>query len=449
MSVLRIRCIPALLAGLLPAFATTAFAEDDPPVAVPADVASADEAPGRNRRSGTATFWLGNIATRSGITGEWWGHRTDLADEGVVFAGSSVTEWAAVPSGQGVVDGASFRYLVGLGLELDLGKLIGLAGGTGFVDFQVANQTVDGAESGSVAGFSNIGVDQGIHQVSEAWYDQVLDDGRWRFRVGKIDANAEYGFLASAQGFIASSAGLLSTTFALPTYPNPAFGINGFLEPSEGWRFGLGVFDGSGGADGIRTGGQGPASVYDAVLDGKLFLIAAGHVRTPDLLGDRLSNVVEVGGWWNSGRFDAFGGGTKRGTGGTWVNLEQRLWAPDSVDASDDADLQGLWAFGQFGWTPDDISSVGVEWGAGVSVFGTFPGREDDSTGLYWTWTGFSRDPAAGIEGAGETLLEAYYDIAVTPWCVITPDVQYVIDPGGDTSIPNTWTFTLRLTVNF
>lgn len=397
-------------------------------------------------------FWREAFVEGPGITGDWWGARTELENAGLVFAGSAITEWAGVPQGQGVTDGASFRYLVDLGFELDLAAAAGIEGATAFLDFQIANQTVDGADSGSPSGFSNIGVDHRILQVSELWYDQTFADGGFRIKVGKVDANSEFGFMPTVEGFIASSPGQLTTTFALPTYPDPAFGVNLFAtvsdDPTDFWECGFGVYDGSGGADGIRTGGQGPASVYDATLDGTLFLIADGGHRNAHLLGDARTGRFEVGGWWNSGRFDTFAGGTTRGTGGIWVNAEQRWWAPAGVDAADPDDLRGLWTFGQFGWTPDRVSDVGLEWGGGVTLFGTFEGREDDSTGIYLTWTGFSRAPQAGFDG-GETLVEAYYAVAISPSCRITPDVQYVANPGADPNLRNAWVGTIRLTVDF
>ena len=31
-----------------------------------------------------------------------------------------------------------------------------------------------------------------------------------------------------------------------------------------------------------------------------------------------------------------------------------------------------------------------------------------------------------------ETVYELYYAIKVTPWCIITPDVQVITNPGGN-----------------
>ena len=38
-------------------------------------------------------------------------------------------------------------------------------------------------------------------------------------------------------------------------------------------------------------------------------------------------------------------------------------------------------------------------------------------------------DPAFGL--SSEQGVEAYYNIEITPWCHLSPDLQVIVDPGG------------------
>lgn len=393
--------------------------------------------------------WLEAYLAGTGATGDWYGLRTDLERAGVTVAGSAITEWSWVPPGEGVADRWGFRYLVNLGVDVDLERLADWRGGQVFVDFEWADTGVDGGRSGSPSGYSDIAVAERVLELSEFWWDQRIDDGPWRIKIGKIDANEDFAAIPVTGDFVASSAALPTTIFAMPTYPSPALGASVFLDPADDWHFGFAVFDGSGASGGVRTGGATAASVYDNEVKGDVFLIANGVYRSPDLLGDDLTGRFEFGGWWNSGPFETFGGSTRQGTGGIWANASIRCWAPTDVKATDDTDLAGLWWFGQYGWTPGDVSEVESEWGVGLVQNGTFPGRSNDAAGLYVTGTGSSSDAASGFDGRWETLLEGYYAAAVTPWLTIQPDVQFVVDPGADPAIPDTWVLTLRLTVDF
>ena len=59
-----------------------------------------------------------------------------------------------------------------------------------------------------------------------------------------------------------------------------------------------------------------------------------------------------------------------------------------------------------------------------------------------------SDDAGAPFVG-DETVVEAYYDIAVTPWFHVKPDLQRVFNPSGDPTLRDAWVATLRLTIVF
>jgi carbohydrate-selective porin OprB len=102
--------------------------------------------------------------------------------------------------------------------------------------------------------------------------------------------------------------------------------------------------------------------------------------------------------------------------------------------------------FGRFGWNNDDVYVVGWEASGGVNLKGLIPGRDEDNLGL-----GFAaltpRDRYS--ENDPEYHLEGYYRIAVTENLAFSPDLQYVWNPGGDSSNDGVFAGMLRGEFNF
>jgi len=74
------------------------------------------------------------------------------------------------------------------------------------------------------------------------------------------------------------------------------------------------------------------------------------------------------------------------------------------------------------------ISPMPVFASAGLGYRGLFPGRTRDVTTLSVSYGRLSRD----LPGQSwETVLEINYRFNVTPWLYLTPDFQYVFNPGG------------------
>jgi porin len=65
------------------------------------------------------------------------------------------------------------------------------------------------------------------------------------------------------------------------------------------------------------------------------------------------------------------------------------------------------------------------------------PSRPDDSFGIAYFYDGFSEDLKDGLGAVGfdlgdESGVEAFYNIAATPWLNLTADVQAIQPGAGD-----------------
>jgi porin len=96
---------------------------------------------------------------------------------------------------------------------------------------------------------------------------------------------------------------------------------------------------------------------------------------------------------------------------------------------------QGLSLFGAVIYAPQQrINPFPYFASAGASYRGLVPGRDKDTAGFALYYGGFSRHLPGQTY---ELVLEWTYAIAVARWLTVQPDLQYVINPGGRSSVGN------------
>lgn len=457
----RRRRTPGIVVGLLALAAAQAAAQDGTEYVIvdeaDAELAGPQNLPGHTKGERTPAAegeeeadatqepagpreWFGQTPwwEWSRATGDWGGFRTRLEEFGLTVDASYTLDWSSVWDG-GVRNGASTRSLLDANVTADLDAILGLAGGTVFFDFYSTDGRGGSADAGDFQGFSNIETGENVDQIAELWYEQWLFDDRLRIKAGKIEANSEFGFVDTAGEFLNSSAGFSPTIFAMPTYPDPAVGINLFLYPTDRVYVGAGVFDGAATVDGVHTGGRGPATFFSDDQSDDYFLI--GEVGlTWDELGSLGGGRLAGGAWHHTGDYTTFSGGSESGSTGFYALVEQELIAPQDG-------VHGLAACAQYGWADEDVSEANHHVAAGIVYSGVCDSRPDDATGFYCSRVEFS--DGAGFGADGETVLEVFYLISLTPSVSIKPDIQYIIDPSGDPTVDNAVVATLRVSVSF
>lgn len=170
------------------------------------------------------------------------------------------------------------------------------------------------------------------------------------------------------------------------------------------------------------------------------------------LIGEAGYDGTEAEDEWGLGRFaiGAWGYTTKfdelrslaedeperaRGNFGFYALGEQPLY----TEAGDDE--QGLAVFARGGYAVPRFNVFGAYVAAGLAYAGLVPSRDRDHLGV-GAATAFLGDDVKALArafeepvGSAETVVEIVYTIAVAPWLAITPDLQYVINPGADPAV--------------
>ncbi|MEK6674630.1 MAG: carbohydrate porin [Planctomycetota bacterium] len=145
-----------------------------------------------------------------------------------------------------------------------------------------------------------------------------------------------------------------------------------------------------------------------------------------------------VGGWYDANPKtvfrDTLGGrreaGQRTGDVGFYAGVDQMIWKEN--EKSDDS--QGLGVFARYGQGHSDVNRVSQYWQIGTSVRGLAPTRDQDV--LAFSTAQLILSDRYGDEvrprADRETIYECYYAWQATPWCIVSPHLQFVTNPGGD-----------------
>jgi porin len=378
---------------------------------------------------------------RPQLAGDMLGLRPALAQHGFEVHGSLITDYSRNLHGGLDTEGDAFRHLLNAGLTVDLEKLAGWPGATLYANFQQQSGRHGGELTGDLQGFSNIDAD-GRTQLADIWLEQWLWEERLRLKAGKFEATTEFAYVEHGARFINSSMGYSPNILGIPTHPDPAVGALGFIYPDDGWYLGAGIFDGAG-QRGVRTGSQGPATVFGP--PGDAFLVGEAGARW-DLGPARLPGRLGAGVWHHTGDFAGFDSRTRSGTTGTYLVLDQQLWL---AEPDDPAGRRGLAAFLQRAWADDAVSPIAMHVGAGLTWTGPLPARADDVLGLGFTYVHLSDASGAGFGCDYECAIECFYRLSLTPAIHLQPDIQYILHSGGVPDRPDALVATLRVVVEF
>ncbi len=113
---------------------------------------------------------------------------------------------------------------------------------------------------------------------------------------------------------------------------------------------------------------------------------------------------------------------------GSWsfyYNFDQYLY----VEPEDPK--QGVGIFGRFGMSDGEANPIETFYSLGVGGTGIIPERDLDTFGLGYYFVDYGGELPERLGIRSSQGVELFYNIEVTPWLHITPDLQVIINPGG------------------
>ena len=348
--------------------------------------------------------------------------------------GEAIVEATAVWEG-GVNEATSLREFFTLTGEWDLESHFAVSGGKlGWQWLHINPERGGTADTGDFQGFSNLESPRSLDTLYELWWEGHFLRDQLRLKVGKMDANSEFAYVESAGHLSHASAGFPPTLFPFPTYPESAFGVTAFysLPNLAEATLSYGLFDGAHAVDGIPLGSRGPATFFsDDRSDDFFHILEAAY--SSESYRFRLSY------WHHTGDFETFSDTLERETSGG-VGVFEKTWTHSSQATGT--------VFFQVGWADAAVSEVENHFALGYIREGNLFGRQEDSTGLYYTFADLSDHPNADLS-ENEGALEIFYRFQLASSFYVQPSIHWIQNPSGDPQIPNARVANLRLGFQF
>jgi porin len=381
---------------------------------------------GLSGHAGCESFW-----TREKLTGDWLGCRSGLASSGFTFDVSTTQYYQGVTSGgreQTFEYGGRNDYFLNVdGQKAGLwqGSFITLHGETRYADS--VNPLTGTLLPPNLA--LAVPLPRDVTALTGVKFTQFLAEDKLVF-AGKLNVFDDFRQpLTGAgltNGFMNTS--LMINPVVVRTVPYSTFGA-GFvklhnMEP----LFSLLVLD---------TNYTPTTTGFDSFFDNGVTLVSSLNLPTTfgGLPGHQgITGTYSTGTYTNlspSAYFEPGQGvvvetAPKEGSWSLGYNFDQAFY----VSPDDPRKRWGI--FGNLGIADDNPSPI--HWIANVGLAGTSPlrNRQADTFGAGYFYTGVSeplKDLAPILLPLGdEQGFEMYYNVAVTPWCHVTPDLQ-VLEP--------------------
>ena len=354
---------------------------------------------------------------RDRLLGDMGGLRPWLAKYGMTFELNSLDEGFAKPDGGlSAESGQRYAGLTDFILSFDTEAVGWWEGGLFVVDLQNTRGGDISDLVGDAQGISNIVAPPGT-RFAEYHLIQHFAGGRLAVKIGKQDANADFVVSNGGGEFINSSFGIIPTV-PLPTFPAPALGLMGAWQASERIKVKAGYWDG---APALGSG------CFGTAFDGSGGTVAAVGAEIAPFGGRILEGTYRVGAWRHSeveiaAKARTLTDVTLGPAAGIYFTADQGLW---------EGDQRRLAFFAQGGWGEGDRSAFSRYFGGGLTFTAPLKNRPDDIVGIGVAHAEIGEIDRLHANCTSETVVEIFYQLSVTPWMTLSPDIQWVSRPSG------------------
>jgi porin len=405
------------------------------------------------------------IWEREKLTGDWGGIRTDLADKGVELTATYTAETLGNLSG-GIRRRAVAAGLLQGDLDINLDKLVGWQGGKIHATaFHIQGRQLTSNFIGGLIPVTSVEAAPSTRLFS-LWFEQSAFDDMASLRFGSVPMQEEF-YTSTYAAYMVNSAFGWPAIYAanLPSggggYPLSNMGTRLKVKPTEELSLMAAVFSGNV-APGTNVGNDAQKrnrSGTDFSFDSPpIWFGEAAYSINQDKDSTGLPATFKLGGFYYNGKvadqhYDETGlslgsaatTNVARNHRGNWAIygiVDHMLWKREGTLDS------GVAAFFRTTVMPEDRNQMNFWLDTGLSLKGTFEGRDDDIAAIGFAYGKMSDELAARDADARrfgtatapdhdfEAVIEINYAYAVTPWWTLTGFGEYLFHPGGSATLP-------------
>jgi porin len=399
------------------------------------------------------------------LLGDMWGLRPALNKYGVSLSIVENAETFGNLTG-GVKQGFEANGLTTVTVQVDTGKALGLNGGT----FNVSGLEIWGGDLSDenllvLQTATGIEADVAV-RLWELWYQQKFND-KLDVKVGEQSLDQEFIISPNSAYFLNAMMGWPMLPSADlpgggPDYPLAVLGVRARAQVTDSVTVLGGVFNGSPiPRDSPNSQTSNPNGVSFPLNTG-VFAIAELQYVTPGLGAPaKVTDDYKIGAWYDSYNFDdqqydnegaplasPLSNGIPAAHSPNYSIygvVDKVIW----LSKDDTGRFLSFFARPMF-TTLQDRNLIAFSINGGLTLRDPLPSRDNDTFGLgmgvarvsnsvsAYDWDLRFYDPAVYTPvRSAETFLEATYQVQVTPWWQIQPDIQYFINPGAGLANPN------------
>jgi porin len=386
------------------------------------------------------------------LTKDWAGLRTELRRLGITPTASHTIQLMGNPGG-GESRGFTYAGTLQASILWDLEKLlrlpglsfnIGAAWSTGknlSADYIGNTFTVQSAYTAPGNGTNNL-------TLGQMYLQQRLLNNSLVFAGGRLSPTNTFATMPVLTNYlnvginpVPDALGINDPTFtAYP--PGVEWGAQTIYNITPAFQLAAGVFNtnqssalgGKGGLNfALQQGNRGVLSVFQLSY---LLNHAPGDAGMP--------GQYSFGGYYDSNKFSDLrnANSTKSGIYSIYGMFQQMVYREGGP-----ANQKGLTIWGETALAPKStVSTLPYFVGAGLSYQGAIPRRDSDIASAAIIYGTFSRYIP---QTTAEIVIEMNYQITLNGWLSITPDLQYIVRPGGSSAIKNAVVLGTQLAIVF
>lgn len=387
--------------------------------------------------------------TWSTIDGDWGGYRHLLADHGLVLSATTIADLQGNVSG-GQRTGFAPADSSVVALDADLKQLVGLDGLLFHTEFvNVEGQDLSTKTLGNVLQVATAFAQQGYY-LGQMYAQQKLFDDRLTLQAGRMTTANNFASLAVFGDYVSFAnnpipVSLTNNTIYFTSLPAVTWAAVLTVAPIEPIALAAGVYDTNLSSAQPYASDHGINFSFDESR-GPMEVAQLTYNLNHGADDTGLSGTYDIGGFYSGANYQPVSGkGTKNGNYGFYLQAQQMIYRYGGPGS----DI-GLTPWFSVAYNPEQrINQLPLLVMIGATYHGLIPRRADDSTAiaLYYGKLNLSSPIAFASAVTATTttttphsvekVLEIDYTCWATPWLAITPDLQYILNPGGSSSSRN------------
>lgn len=376
----------------------------------------------------------------------WGGSRQKLADRGIDFVSTYVTD--LLTNDTGGIREHRFRYDSSLGLDInvDFEKLSDIKG----LQFHISGLYRQGKNLADDIGnrfppSSIYGSEQ--MRLYNLYLEQAMFEKKLSLKVGRLGTGDDFAASPLYWVFLTNSIDgcpiSLPINFFFTVYPTATWGARLKISPVSAFTWKGGIYHQD---DTIGRLAAHGADFTWRRNKGLFFIQEFSFLPNQGKQAKGLPGNYKLGLFYSTGRFkdlyqDENGNSyaltslpqkRRYGNYGLYFHADQMLFREPHSDGT-----QGFTPFLVFVLQPSDVNELPFFIDAGLTYKGLIHRRDQDVTGIGFAYGKWSRQLNKNQNDSGKTpqkyeiVIETTYKIAINQWLFFQPDVQYIINPKG------------------